>query len=333
MILARTLATRRHGLTLTEALVALFVAALGLISLLTLFPLGALQMGQALKDDRCAQTAYKADTLMRVYWRSMVENNIDPNLTLALTDPNNGSTFMLAGGPPVTTGNTSFPLFVDPLGWRNTTSSSPSQAWLAGAAGETGLPRRTMQITMSPTNINPAVMCSMLDDMNFEVDTAVPVPNLERSGRYNWSAVIQRPQNAPNNTANLTILVFDKRSPSYVAPNEEQRFVLPAEESAAMPYSLKSYSAGTSSAGMTLGYRAGSARPTVTKNRWVMLHTISNKAISFYRIISVNDETADELQLELQTPVSVDHADTTTTRAIVFGGLAEVFERPPLSGN
>ncbi len=191
-----------------------------------------------------------------------------------------------------------------------------------------GLPRRTMQIT---STVNPAVMCSMLDDMNFEIDTAVPVANLERSGRYNWSAVIQRPQNAPNNTANLTILVYDKRSPSYVAPNEEQRFVLTAEETAALPYTLKSYNTG--SAGMTLGYRAGSARPTVTKNRWVMLHTASNKAISFYRIISVNDETADELQLELQTPVSVDHADTTTTRAIVFGGLAEVFERPLLSTN
>ena len=55
---------RRPGLTLTEALVAMFVAALGMISLLTLFPLGALQMGQALKDSRTAETARQADSLM-----------------------------------------------------------------------------------------------------------------------------------------------------------------------------------------------------------------------------------------------------------------------------
>ena len=63
---------RRHprpGLTLTEVLVAMFVMALGLMALATLFPLGALQIGQALKDDRTAQTAMLADGWLRVYWR------------------------------------------------------------------------------------------------------------------------------------------------------------------------------------------------------------------------------------------------------------------------
>jgi Tfp pilus assembly protein PilV len=43
--------TRRAGLSRVEVLVAMFIMALGMIALLTLFPLGALQMGQALKDD------------------------------------------------------------------------------------------------------------------------------------------------------------------------------------------------------------------------------------------------------------------------------------------
>lgn len=64
--------TSRPGLTLTEALVSLFVMALGLLSLLTLFPLGAMQMGQALKDDRAAQTAMQADGYMRMYWQHFV---------------------------------------------------------------------------------------------------------------------------------------------------------------------------------------------------------------------------------------------------------------------
>ena len=66
----------RPGLTLTEVLVAMFVMALGLISLLTLFPLGAIQIGYALRDDRCAQTAAEADTYMRSWWQARVVEQI-----------------------------------------------------------------------------------------------------------------------------------------------------------------------------------------------------------------------------------------------------------------
>ena len=65
-------AVPRPGLTLTEVLVSMFVMALGLMALLTLFPLGAQQVGQALKDDRTAQTALQADAWLRVYWRDAV---------------------------------------------------------------------------------------------------------------------------------------------------------------------------------------------------------------------------------------------------------------------
>ena len=62
----------RPGVTLTEVLVAMFVMAIGMISLLTLFPLGAMQVGQALRDDRCRQTALQADAYMRSHWRHQV---------------------------------------------------------------------------------------------------------------------------------------------------------------------------------------------------------------------------------------------------------------------
>src|SRR5438093_7745538 len=50
----------RTGATLTEVLVAIFVMAIGLLALLTLFPLGALSMAQAIKDDRTAHAAKNA---------------------------------------------------------------------------------------------------------------------------------------------------------------------------------------------------------------------------------------------------------------------------------
>jgi len=61
--------------TLTEVLVALFVMAIGMISLLTLFPLGAMQVGQALRDDRCTQLARQADGYIRQAWRNDVVLN------------------------------------------------------------------------------------------------------------------------------------------------------------------------------------------------------------------------------------------------------------------
>jgi prepilin-type N-terminal cleavage/methylation domain-containing protein len=51
----------RPGVTLVEVLVAIFIMAIGMLALLALFPLGAISMAQALKDDRCAQSAVNAE--------------------------------------------------------------------------------------------------------------------------------------------------------------------------------------------------------------------------------------------------------------------------------
>jgi hypothetical protein len=51
---------RRPGTTLLEALIAIFVMGVGLLSLLVLFPLGALSMAEANKNSRTAQAAQNA---------------------------------------------------------------------------------------------------------------------------------------------------------------------------------------------------------------------------------------------------------------------------------
>ena len=58
---------RRPAVTLIEVLVTLFIMAIGLLALLTLFPLGAITMGQALRDDRCATTAAMAENVAITY--------------------------------------------------------------------------------------------------------------------------------------------------------------------------------------------------------------------------------------------------------------------------
>jgi prepilin-type N-terminal cleavage/methylation domain-containing protein len=54
---------RRAGVTLLEVLVAIFVMGIGLLALLTLFPLGAISMAGAIQDDRAAHIAQDAMSL------------------------------------------------------------------------------------------------------------------------------------------------------------------------------------------------------------------------------------------------------------------------------
>jgi prepilin-type N-terminal cleavage/methylation domain-containing protein len=54
---------RQAGSTLIEVLVAIFVMAIGLLAVLTVFPLGALSMAQEIKDDRTAAVASEATAL------------------------------------------------------------------------------------------------------------------------------------------------------------------------------------------------------------------------------------------------------------------------------
>jgi prepilin-type N-terminal cleavage/methylation domain-containing protein len=78
---------KRRGLTLTEVLVSIFILAIGLTALLALFPIGALQMAQAMKDDRAATCAANADRLFRIWWKEAWLDDSTGNL-LPETPPN-----------------------------------------------------------------------------------------------------------------------------------------------------------------------------------------------------------------------------------------------------
>src|SRR5262245_13344732 len=55
--------SRRTGATLVEVLVAIFVMGIGLLALLTLFPLGALSMYRAIQKDRAVQAEVSASAI------------------------------------------------------------------------------------------------------------------------------------------------------------------------------------------------------------------------------------------------------------------------------
>src|SRR4051812_44892294 len=79
--------SRRTATTLTEVLIAIFIMALGLMALLSLFPMGAIQMAQALKDQRTAEVAGSSVSTFRVAWKRSVEASKVPQYRFGLLPP------------------------------------------------------------------------------------------------------------------------------------------------------------------------------------------------------------------------------------------------------
>jgi len=71
--------TQRPGVSLMEVLIAMFVMTIGLLGVLSLFPLGAVRMAQAMKDDRCATINNDIASNMRWVWEDEVNPTSHPN--------------------------------------------------------------------------------------------------------------------------------------------------------------------------------------------------------------------------------------------------------------
>lgn len=301
---------QRRGLTLTEALVAMFVAAIGMICLLALFPLGALQMGQALKDARCTETATNAEAMLRTHYRiEMLEKGFDAGVLGAM-----------AGGDPV---------FVDPVG-RLSSGANIAPHPTLNPGGQTNLTRQRLAVT--PTFATTFRYCSLLDDMTFD-ESGIPVVSggrVERAGRYNWTAVMQR---TPVGETKLTVLIFDGRAAGFAAANSEIAYGDPL-----VPTRVHSFLAGSTA--LQLRFPDTDVRPPIGKGRWIAVFTPANHLLTFHRVVGITDTGAGTgtttFDCELQTPIpsgtatSLGH-DPANCRVIVFAGLAEVFERAPLT--
>jgi hypothetical protein len=197
---------RRLGATLIEVLVAIFVMGIGLLAILVLFPLGALNMAQAIRNDRCAQAALNASAIARF----LPQDNVpDPSYTHAnyglrndpaITGP--PSFYTTPPGLPAAAGGASYPVYIDPAGARincqiinpglSQTYANPgpplgyAPPQLASAGTITGIPRLMPQYLVNapqnqkgnppmPNTVLPAVTFSyltsryftLLDDISF----------------------------------------------------------------------------------------------------------------------------------------------------------------------
>jgi len=297
---------KRAGLSLMEALVALFIMAIGMISLLTLFPLGAIQMGRALRDDRCAQCAWQADGVVRTWWQVEVVDKPGTE-----TAPYFAS---LDGGVAQTATTPGMVVAIDPIGMNSGRSTQP--------LGGSSIVRKTSSLV---TSLKDSIrLCSLTDDVFFNEQAtpdkaSVASGLVVRQGRYNWMALIQRPVNANRTSANLKILVFDGRAVGTAPANGEVLLT------GTTTPSISAAALGSTQVVINMSLTNASF-PPIGKGGWILDPGTGNR-MDFYRVQSLTDNAAGTAcTLELDTPLK-----NAVTQVVILRGLAEVFDRPMLA--
>jgi len=310
----------RKGLSLVEVLTAIFITGLGIISILTLFPLGAMRMAQAFRDERSALAAYNAEQFFRSYWKKhVVEAAIPDPFFDALNQP-------ASGMPPCLPHEPSYPVVIDPMGYL----ARGRQNWVGDSL--TLIPRRNLQVVdqVVDTNLTAALslslsLCSLRDGITAD-DNGNPTP--EREFRYNFLWVVQRPRNADRFHANLTIVVFDRRAHMYAPLGSEQVFTVlfePRKSHVEIPRVFRNQlevRAGDWALDGTIHAPGGNGRPGIRHAR-------------FYRIAAITDTPAGA-RLALETPISIPSDNIIAPyqgTLVLLRGVSGVFVRSPLTAN
>jgi prepilin-type N-terminal cleavage/methylation domain-containing protein len=359
----------RRGFSLTEVIVALFIMALGIISLLTLFPLGAVQMGKALRDDRSQTTAVIADGKMRLLWEHEFKTIpfVTPNPPITPPPPypqlfeykslfvqnmTSPATGLAASFSNVSSG-AMYPILCDPIG----VFSYPGNKSIGVAA--TPLPATVQFKRINITGINgpnalntAANFLTMPDDLTFDPASshpAVEAGSIARQGRFNFAYVLQVPNYSTQSVCDMKVLVFDRRIPGInpIAPNNELTL---NGTTSAIQMTTPTITAPMISAGLTqltfnttdLGLRSGA---------WLMDGTVGDPVLpdpsslptpraapirtaNFYRILSV-EEVAGTTIVDLETAWKKPTADmeilSYTPTIYYFRELIDVYDRPQLS--
>jgi type II secretory pathway pseudopilin PulG len=339
---------RRPAATLIEVLVALFVTSIGLLALLALFPLGAMNMAQAIKDSRCALAAGNA----HAYAASMQVR--DDALVLATLKANppvvagvNPPTAQLPALPPGYTGP-GYPVYVDAFGLSLAPTVGNIPGTYAPAPAFPGIPRVGLSFVNSPALTYR--WGAVLDDIAFASSDNQPAASaaqfqygtpvlaggdVEREDRYTWAYMLRRPNYSVPSVVDCTIVVYSGRSTSVLG--ETAYFgidfgpMIPAQ-----PLNTVTINWGGTSANQT--------PPALRVGGWILDATLADPAGNpdphgfFYRVVSITDTkvttpgAASALQLELQTNVRRGSQDATGNPygvLVILDNVAEVFEKGP----
>lgn len=310
--------TRRPAVTLMEVLIAMFIMAIGMLALLALFPVGAVSMAQALKDDRCAYASY-------------VSENVAIAMNIRNQDVNVNAAFLAPAALPTSGALQSGLVYVDPYGALAAPFGVPLGA--GGPFASLGIPR------VSPFFITAGGASafqltdrwfSLQDDMTFNQSGAPDISTtggiIDRGRSYSYAFLLRRmpplglsknPFPTSGYAVHLDAVVYKGRP------------VNPPTVETTLPVVLPSGAMGTN---MIVVNATASTFPPLTVKRggWI-LDTSFTPGIGlingyFYRVTNLTENnplfplpnTTIEVQQNLLAPV---------TQITVMDYVAEVFDK------
>lgn len=357
---------RRSGVTLMEVLIAIMIMGVGMLAILALFPLGALSMARAIRDDRGTTQGVNADSMFHFYWKQAwndpTTGAVWPTNYEAYGHSQEPMLFLLEnhagfGTIPSTADQPSYPVLVDPIGWQ-TNIGTNSQSYVAGNGL---LPMRTtLRRCIAINNGYP---------IPWNVGQPIPQPD----------PIINNPPPTPTQYPSivppgiilrLTTLLDEfsydqagepaastgqlERGGRYTAswliqrkrnnvPHEVDVQVLvfagraptdtPSSETA---FANCSTTAGTKQIVVPLN---GQTPPPLRRGGWIALSTpvpvLQNgqptlyPCMDFYRVVAINDDIPDTLVIETEAPIKAYSSMGAFYQGfvIVFDNLIEVFDR------
>ena len=340
---------RRTGVTLIEVLIGIFITSIGLLALLALFPLGAVNMAQAIKDTRTAHAAVMAAGNISTWLinQPAPAGQVNPASTAFAPIPNDffvSSTY--AGLAPLTApvpDGPSYAVYVDPIGFESYSLVPTFTSWVAGVPG---IRRQTLSIFNPTTSLpsgyqstfigDPVLRRATLlrwfslpDDITFDT-TGLPTSSVfQRENRYSWAYLLRRPRLSDPSVVEMTIAVYDRR-PLQLGGGG----FLPIGETA---YPVE-YSPNDAPNTVNLVYPNGLPKPALRAGGWILDATPLPGHGFFYRVVSVSDSVSSQgqaaVKVELQNNIRTINPGNglpVITQAVVMDSLAEVFERGPVS--
>ncbi|MFQ3594069.1 MAG: prepilin-type N-terminal cleavage/methylation domain-containing protein [Gemmataceae bacterium] len=310
---------QRQGVTLVEVLAAIGIMGIGMLAILVLFPLGAMSMARALKDDRAGTIAWNADSLC-----TALDYRNDPQVL-----PRLGGNYTPPSplGGPVAPGpsdplGAGYPVFIDPhynlAGAIPATTLGPSpnpdpKNFLAYP----NIPRVTPQRLLSLANpvailqARERLFC-FNDDMGFSVNG---YPKEHSDGRYTWAYLVRRLQSALPSSTEVTVIVYSGRP--IELPQAEDVYAVVPEDTTAVRLS---WVPGQEEPPLRNGHWLLDTTPSVRPRAGVNYGTVNAQ---FYRVMDVSRVNANTLRVEVQPPLRA----TNVSQMMLLKGAIEVFER------
>ncbi len=185
----------RPGVTLIEVLMAIFIMGIGLLALLTLFPVGAVTMTAAMSDARCAEAGYNAKSVCFTQGLMFDPINVTPLYR-------NGIPGVSTPLPPEWNGP-SYPVFSDPVGINYIVLSAPYNTQLSA-----NFPRAN-------TLYGGAALSwySLQDDYQYDANGSTSLPTgVERESRYTYAYVFRLPNVREPAVVDVSVIVYQGRN-------------------------------------------------------------------------------------------------------------------------